>query len=178
MARWRRHFWEVEDCATVTATEAVGHLRGEPSMASGVVWLAGRPVRYMATSCPYGGGRFWLLCPGCERRAFKLYAPPPYTDVACRVCHDLTYWSRRQGPNWLRPLYRGVRAELELAALRHRRGRRPKRFYRLLRAYEAGTEVYRAWRQREGHRDRPIGGGVEELERLIRAGEEHQGRAR
>lgn len=146
MGRGQSHLWTVEECATVTATEACGRLphhdvaalnRSFKRESSDVLILGATEVTYVATPCRFGGGRFWLICPTCGRQVFKLYAPPPYSDAACRSCHHLTYESRRPGPEWLRPLYRGAKAEIELMALRHRRGRKSKRFYRLWQRVQA-----------------------------------------
>jgi len=40
-----------------------------------------------------GGRRFCLICPGCGRKAFKLYRPVHLRAFACRTCHDLSYTS-------------------------------------------------------------------------------------
>jgi hypothetical protein len=49
------------------------------------------------TSCNYGGKRPWFICPenGCGRRVAKLYLEGRY--FLCRHCHDLAYFSQRQG---------------------------------------------------------------------------------
>ena|SRR6476661_4900136 len=69
----------VEDCemVKVTDTSACAKLQ----LAFGQVPTRGR------------GRRFCLLCPGCGRRAFKLYRPLDSPTFACRVCHDLSYAS-------------------------------------------------------------------------------------
>jgi len=40
-----------------------------------------------------GGRRSCLICPGCGRRAFKLYRPVHLRAFACKACHDLSYTS-------------------------------------------------------------------------------------
>ena len=50
-------------------------------------------VRLTQTPCYFGGFRWWLLCPNCNRRVFKLYLIAQYR---CRHCHDLTYRSRKR----------------------------------------------------------------------------------
>jgi hypothetical protein len=40
---------------------------------------------------PFGGRRWWFLCPGCGRRRMQLYLRN--RALACRVCHRLTYRS-------------------------------------------------------------------------------------
>jgi hypothetical protein len=54
----------------------------------------------IATSRPrFGGRRYWFRCPAvrnaihCGRRVRRLYLPPGQRVFACRVCHNLTYWS-------------------------------------------------------------------------------------
>lgn len=48
------------------------------------------------TSCNYGGGRPWFVCPGtgCGRRVVKLYLGSKY--FLCRNCHNLAYESQRE----------------------------------------------------------------------------------
>ena len=40
--------------------------------------------------------RYWLQCPSCGRRCFKLYRPDPSSGFACRECHQLTYRSAQR----------------------------------------------------------------------------------
>ena len=144
MAQWQTHPWTVEECAVVTASQVRGVLPRSGSLCEGDLLMGGMPITYTSTPCPYGGWRIWLLCPYCCRKAYKLYLPPS-GRLGCRICHDVTYESRRRGRGWLDHLFRGAKAEIELAAFRHRRGRRPKRFYRLLRDYQAGIAAYNTW---------------------------------
>jgi hypothetical protein len=37
------------------------------------------------------GRRWWFACPGCGRRAGKLYLPPDARRFGCRLCHRLAY---------------------------------------------------------------------------------------
>ena len=41
----------------------------------------------------FGGMRWWFSCPQCARRCKKLYLPPRQWEIACRLCHNLTYTS-------------------------------------------------------------------------------------
>lgn len=50
-------------------------------------------VRLTQSPCYFGGNRWWLLCPSCNRRVFKLYLIEQYW---CRHCHNLTYRSRKR----------------------------------------------------------------------------------
>jgi len=45
------------------------------------------------TPCPFGGERAWWLCPGCGRRAIRLYQLAG--ALRCRNCHRLVYASQR-----------------------------------------------------------------------------------
>lgn len=59
-------------------------------------------VTLESTPQPYGGSRWWFLCPvskygqPCGRRAAKLYLPPGSRYFGCRTCHQLTYRSCQQ----------------------------------------------------------------------------------
>jgi len=58
------------------------------------------PVPLEWTSCNFGGGRPWFVCPGvvhgvsCGRRVAVLYGPGKY--FLCRHCYDLRYESQRE----------------------------------------------------------------------------------
>ena len=49
------------------------------------------------TTCNFGGGRPWFVCPGADwgRRVALLYGPGKY--FLCRQCYDLSYESQREG---------------------------------------------------------------------------------
>jgi hypothetical protein len=46
------------------------------------------------TPCNFGGMRAWFICPGCGRRAAKLYLESRY--FLCRHCNNLAYSSQRE----------------------------------------------------------------------------------
>src|SRR5215212_5846567 len=54
------------------------------------------PVSLDWTSCNFGGGRPWFVCPGagCGRRVAILYGPGRH--FLCRHCYDLVYESQRE----------------------------------------------------------------------------------
>jgi len=51
-------------------------------------------VRLDWTPCHFGGKRPWFVCPGCHRRAAKLYRLGRY--FLCRRCQNLAYKSQRE----------------------------------------------------------------------------------
>lgn len=57
------------------------------------------PVRLTTTPLPWGGVRYWFLCPavGCSRRVSVLYLPPRGEYFACRYCYGLSYRSKQEG---------------------------------------------------------------------------------
>ena len=57
------------------------------------------PVRLTTTPLPWGGQRYWFICPavGCGRRVNVLYLPPRGEYFACRHCYRLSYRSRQEG---------------------------------------------------------------------------------
>lgn len=70
--------WRPGPCIGVTATWADG------------------PVTYarigVTTTKPhFGGVRYWLVCPDCNRRVGKLYATAHDRRYLCRLCRDLVY---------------------------------------------------------------------------------------
>jgi hypothetical protein len=59
--------------------------------------LVGQLVPIVQTKCGFGGMRPWFRCPGCGRRAAKLYLG----DCAlflCRLCRRLAYASQSASP--------------------------------------------------------------------------------
>ena len=65
------------------------------------------PVRLTTTPLPWGGQRYWFICPlvGCGRRVSVLYLAPRREYFACRHCYRLSYRSRQEG-NQGRAFYR------------------------------------------------------------------------
>lgn len=57
------------------------------------------PVHLTTTSLPWGGSRYWFVCPldGCGRRVGCLYLPRGGKYFGCRHCYDLTYESQQEG---------------------------------------------------------------------------------
>ncbi|HUD02748.1 MAG TPA: hypothetical protein VMR46_01860 [Candidatus Paceibacterota bacterium] len=58
----------------------------------------------VTTPCNYGGKRWWLECPNCQRRVAKLYENND--NFACRICLDLEYSSHRQNYRGIGPMIR------------------------------------------------------------------------
>ena len=56
-------------------------------------------IKLTKTSCYFGGFRYWLLCPFCNKKMGKLYLLGR-NDFACRHCLDLSYESRNKGGIW------------------------------------------------------------------------------
>jgi hypothetical protein len=48
-------------------------------------------VEMVSTPGNFGGRLRWFVCPGCGRRAGKLYLPKGETIFLCRLCHRLEY---------------------------------------------------------------------------------------
>jgi len=57
------------------------------------------PIRLTMTSLPWGGGRYWFICPGagCGRRVSVLYLATAQDYFLCRHCNRLSYRSRQEG---------------------------------------------------------------------------------
>lgn len=47
-------------------------------------------IRFTTTPCHFGGRRYWMHCPECQKRVGKLYLAGKYI-FACRTCWRLTY---------------------------------------------------------------------------------------
>jgi hypothetical protein len=53
----------------------------------------GIKINLTKTCTGYGGERFWLLCPMCNKRRGVLYRHPVNQHIACRTCLGLKYRS-------------------------------------------------------------------------------------
>lgn len=60
----------------------------------------------VTTPCNYGGRRYWLECPKCERRVGILYEHND--DFACRMCLDLRYLSQRMNYRTIVPMLQKI----------------------------------------------------------------------
>jgi hypothetical protein len=96
------------------------------------LWFVDQPhrlpgIRGRLPSLGAETSRLWLLCPGCRKKAAKLFyfyfAPDSLalSDLLCRDCHGLVYLSQNCGGNrWYketaRPLKRLLREKLKLLA--------------------------------------------------------------
>ncbi len=49
---------------------------------------------------PFGGRRWYFVCPRCRRRCRALYVPFATHALACRLCHRLTHESQRLNRYW------------------------------------------------------------------------------
>lgn len=134
--RWGAHRATVESCYRFDAKQIAGLFKTQPGQMArlGFSWNdgtaalfeyipAGAPmltltlvreseraehsIRLSTTPCLYGGVRWWLHCPWCERRVFRLYLYPRYyfsgtnervNRFACRwcMCGGLSYYLRNE----------------------------------------------------------------------------------
>jgi hypothetical protein len=80
------------------------------------------PVGLTTTPLPWGGVRWWFLCPlvrnglPCGRRMGKLYLPPGGRYFGCRHCYDLTYTSCQESHKF-DGLYRMLAANIGVPGL-------------------------------------------------------------
>jgi len=56
-------------------------------------------ISLTTTSQPFGGRRWWFVCPRTGRRAAKLYLPSGAFTFASRQAHRLAYRSQREAPH-------------------------------------------------------------------------------
>lgn len=57
-------------------------------------WVsAATRITCYSTTPHFGGERWWFRCPRCGRKSCKLYRPWYQPHFACRLCHELTYYS-------------------------------------------------------------------------------------
>lgn len=118
----RSNRWRVEDCSPVISLPGllrhgvlpdsdkrttINHLNGDRFLYSlditakrisenQMTWFVHNTqqlISLSSTALNFGGCRWWLECPKCERRYSKLYMLPQGSMFACRLCHNLWYRS-------------------------------------------------------------------------------------
>ena len=109
---WLRYWWRWGD--------------GEPQSEDYSVGLT-------ATHPPFGGLRWWFLCPlivdgaPCRRRVGELYLPRRADHFGCRLCYDLTYTSSQEANAHGCAILRTVAANLGTSLRDVQRALRPRR---------------------------------------------------
>jgi hypothetical protein len=91
-------------------------------------------VSFTYTSLPWGGNRYWFICPlrGCHNRVRILYIPPGEKNFGCRKCYDLTYQSCQE-QHFGTGLYKMLAASLQ--------NTQPGIHWRLVREYIMGSRI-------------------------------------
>ena len=112
-----------------------------------------RALTIVSTRQPFGGLRWWWVCPNCRRRCGVLYLPDREGPVACRSCWPVRYLVAYPGRQRARDAKEALfmilghedlkNPEQEALFLRRRRGVRRGR--RVLR--RAAQEALKAWRR-------------------------------
>jgi hypothetical protein len=64
----------------ITTLRSVIRARGVPAIRAN-----GQTIKIETASCRFGGERYYLVCPSCDRRAIRLYASRQAT-LGCRRC--------------------------------------------------------------------------------------------
>ncbi|ANY85147.1 hypothetical protein BB934_43915 (plasmid) [Microvirga ossetica] len=59
--------------------------------------LPSQSIRLVATTPPYGGRRWWFVCPQTGQRVMKLHLPPDARVFASRQAYGLGYAIQREG---------------------------------------------------------------------------------
>ena len=53
-------------------------------------------ISLQTTNPHFGGKRYWMMCPRCQRRVKTLHMPPGAIYFRCRICYNLTYQSCKE----------------------------------------------------------------------------------
>lgn len=78
-------------------------------------------IKLVATSCNFGGKRWWFLCPfikngnKCSRRCSIIYLPDDSDCWGCRECHELTYESRKRHGDMFYEYFQKPKKQMEEA---------------------------------------------------------------
>lgn len=104
-SRWRKslspidlgEFMLVENCQKLNVTELTKCTKGQllETLLNSRISATGQALRLTTTDCHFGGKRYWLICPNCNKRVGTLYQKPTKDDLFCRQCHKLTYLKTR-----------------------------------------------------------------------------------
>jgi hypothetical protein len=80
-----------------------------------VRWVSSTWIQLETTPQPFGGRRWWFVCPRTGRRVAKLYLPSGAFTFASRQAYRLAYRSQRETP-YDRALRRGFKLRGKLGA--------------------------------------------------------------
>jgi hypothetical protein len=90
----RRHF---PAASKAEVSVILRHFLAENSLKINRVGMPDQPLILINSSTDLGGGiRYWIVCPGCSRRAAKLYEPWEMAEYKCRSCHNLIYRAQKE----------------------------------------------------------------------------------
>jgi len=93
-------------CIRLVAAEHLSKARGTDVPGTGtcrrvqipLAWSVGKVQRRRilqllieSTPQPYGGHRWWWVCPNCQQRRGVLFLPQPDGELACRTCWPIRY---------------------------------------------------------------------------------------
>jgi hypothetical protein len=121
-------------------------------------------IQLTTTSQPFGGRRWWFICPQTGRRAAKLFLPSGAFTFASRQAYRLAYRSQREAPHD-RALRRAFKLRGKLGAAGGIGDYVPKPKWMRLRTYDRKLEeIFAA----EGVVDAHLLGFVQKLERRSR----------
>lgn len=90
-------FMLVEHCQKLNIIELTKQAKGQllESLLNAKISATEQGISLTTTNCYFGGQRYWLVCPKCERRAGVLYKKPTGDLLLCRKCHNLKYIKSR-----------------------------------------------------------------------------------
>jgi hypothetical protein len=91
-------------------------LKHTSTRADGEGYVSDYWVQLITTPQPFGGRRWWFVCPRTGKRAAKIYLPDEAVTFASRQAYRLTYACQRE-PVHYRDLRRALKLRGELGAV-------------------------------------------------------------
>lgn len=102
-------------------------------------------INLITTECNYGGVRYWIQCPRCDRRVGKVFLLGTY--FLCRHCNNLTYESRLLSGKWKMAGKIISKLELRKSLLKVKRirynGKFTKKYMNFLAKEEKFSSIYK-----------------------------------
>ncbi|MDE2021993.1 MAG: hypothetical protein KGI71_03770 [Patescibacteria group bacterium] len=87
----------IDECRRISVWEVMSRVREKMKRALLDLELSTLDVQIglTMTKTPFGGMRYWFVCPLCSKRVGTLFVHPLSEKLGCRTCLGLEYRKRR-----------------------------------------------------------------------------------
>lgn len=87
----------VEHCQKLNVRDLTRQTKNQmfEALLNANILVSEQGIKFTITACHFGGQRYWLLCPNCNKRVGTLYKKPMGDLLLCRKCQNLSYLKTR-----------------------------------------------------------------------------------